>query len=147
MADQLIQSKTMDSIEAFLAGLASPPPATHPVLRTFEENANSGKHWIHLHSPGVDDEVELGIGLWPVRIEFRVVTDKDESTSTTLHETAISRVSVGMLDPDAADDLSAAVTEFTCYDVIPTGVEEEEIDDRKFITTLSFNLLVMLKNI
>ena len=98
-------------------------------------------------SPGVEDEVEAGIGLWPVQVQFEIVTDKDESTPESLHNIAVSRLSVGMFDPAAVAGLTAGALDFTCYDIIPQGAPELEVEDRKWKNGLAFNVLVMMKNI
>ena len=120
--------------------------ATHPTKRTFEDGDNASKSYLYLHSPGIDADLEKGIGLWPVRIELQVISNKDELTLAQ-HNATLALVNETMLDTGAAAGLTANLINFTAYDVTPDGVEELDIDDRKWITSTLWTVLSMDQDI
>ena len=146
MADQLIQHTTLDAIETYLGTITDPLPATHTLKRTHEDNPNSSKSYYHLSSV-LEGEVEPGIGLYDVAVTFEIRTDKDLSTAENLHQTAVSKLAVGMLDPAAVDGLTNAKVGFTCYDILIGGGDPIDVDERKFVESMSFRIRCMMKDI
>jgi len=141
-----LQENTMDAIESWMSFINVGELATHPNKRTFEDGDNDEKSFLYIHSPGIDPDMEKGIGLWPVRIEIQVITNKDALT-VTQHKAALAAVNAAMMDSEVAAGLTLWKANFTAYDVTPGGIEELRIDDRKWITSTMWTVLVMDQDI
>jgi len=86
------------------------------------------------------DEIVRGTGLLTASMAISVVSMADIDSLAT-HRARVATIFDGIRQSDAHETLSAAVTDFHCYEVVETG-RDSGMEDRKLRNTLNVDLVV-----